>query len=113
MAQTQEAAAEVLPSTPEDRAYRDLEQEAVSTLTKYLRSDDQSPASTARARIAAASISAVTRRKQAQGAARALDYQMARDLARDKSQLEEYVRLTMPAAPIVRALPSTPQSEAT
>ena len=58
------------------------------------------------ARIAVAALSAWTRMQQTRGAGRALDYQMARDLAADKNELRRYMEVSLPDHGLVRLIKS-------
>jgi hypothetical protein len=59
----------------------------------------------ATARIATTVLSTHSREKQAAGAADALSFMIARELASNKAQLERFLTAAMPYAPIVKALP--------
>jgi hypothetical protein len=59
----------------------------------------------ATARIAGSVIQAYAKLKQSLGAQEALSFMMARELSNDRAQLERFLALALPNAPIVRALP--------
>jgi len=56
------------------------------------------------ARLAATVISSWTRLKQAERAQEAVYFSMARELAGDRAQLEQYIKLSMPDVPLVKVL---------
>jgi hypothetical protein len=58
------------------------------------------------ARIASSVLATDAKVKQSAGAADALSFMIARELASDKTQLEGFLTAAMPSAPIVRALPA-------
>ena len=103
--------AELVPGTPEQQAMRRLKLASIDQLLQFFQQPDKGRDAIAVARVAAASLSSSTRDEQTNNARRTLDWNMARDLARDKEQLEAYVRVSMPTAPIVRALPQLGPSE--
>jgi hypothetical protein len=65
----------------------------------------------ATARIASSVYSTHAKIKQSRGAADALSFMIARELASDRVQLEQFLTAAMPSAPIVRALPASPKKE--
>lgn len=66
-----------------------------------------------RARIAASVLSSYTKLKQVQSSREATTLSMARELARDKEEMALYIKMSMPNAPLVKALKaaSSPQPE--
>ena len=83
-----------------------LRRDAIGALQEFFRKKEATASDMNRAKVAASTLSSVTRWKQTENAQQSLAFSMARELARDKSQLEEYVRVSMPTAPIARALPA-------
>lgn len=86
-----------------------LAEKAIGQLEGFFDAQEKSPQQIAVARVAATVISSWSRHRQTEGAREASLFMMARELAGDKEQLERYVRVAMPASPIVRALPVPPQ----
>jgi len=82
-----------------------LETESSEALLRFFKAEDLSPSMIGAAKIAASAFSTCARRRATATAEKALGYQMARDLASDKDRLAEYVAVSMPSAPIVKALP--------
>ena len=82
-----------------------LADQAMGTLNRFFRQDDRTGKDIGVARIATAVLSAWTRQQQTKSAEKATMFMVARELASDKEQLAEYVRLTMPDLNIVKALP--------
>lgn len=80
--------------------------EAVSALRKFLAMGDVTGADINRARVAASAFSAVTRVRQTEGAREATFLMLARELANNKDEFREYVKIGMPTAPILKALPA-------
>jgi hypothetical protein len=62
------------------------------------------------ARIAWGLLSTNAREKQAAGAADALTFMIARELSKDKGELQDFLTAAMPSAPVVRALPPRTES---
>jgi hypothetical protein len=56
------------------------------------------------ARLAGSVLATWSRLKQAERAQEAVYFSMARELASDRSQLEQYVKLSMPDVPLVKVL---------
>jgi hypothetical protein len=101
-------AAEGLEVTPEE-TLRLFASEAIAFLRDYFAQGGAAAlAKDSRvqtdARIAVAAIATWTRSAQTRGASRALDYQMARDLAENKDELRRYVEITFPGHGLVKAL---------
>lgn len=89
----------------------DLLDKARQTLHQFFdKSDQRTSADIAMARIASGLLATHARERQASGAADALNFMMARELASDRAQLEKFLTAAMPAAPIVRALPARKDS---
>jgi len=85
----------------------DLVAKAKKTLHEFFDNKGRTSSDIATARIASSVLSTAAREKQAAGAADALQFMIARELSSDRSQLEKFLTAAMPAAPIVRALPTT------
>jgi len=83
-----------------------LADQAIDTLKHFFRQDDRTGKDIGVARVATAVLSAWTRQQQTKSAEKATMFMVARELASDKKQLAEYVRLTMPDLSIVKALPA-------
>lgn len=83
----------------------DLADEAIGTLNHFFSEGEHTPRDIGVARIATAVLSAWTRQQQTRSAEKATLFMVARELASDKEQLAEYVRLTMPDLSIIKALP--------
>lgn len=58
------------------------------------------------ARLGASLLSTWARVRQTDNARMSLYYNMAHDLAQNPEQLREYIRVTMPDAPLAKALPA-------
>jgi len=83
-----------------------LADQAIDTLHIFFRQDDRTGKDIGVARVATAVLSAWTRQQQTKSAEKATMFMVARELASDKQQLADYVRLTMPDLNIVKALPA-------
>lgn len=83
----------------------DLAEQAISKLKKFFNQDDHTGKDIGAARIATAVLSSWTRHAQTKSAEKATMFMVARELASDKEQLAEYVRLTMPDLGLIKALP--------
>jgi hypothetical protein len=90
----------------------EVRQGAIAALKQFFSKSETTNADVNRAKVAASALSSVTRWRQTENAQQALAFSMARELARDKQQLEEYVRVSMPTAAITRALPRPAGSSA-
>lgn len=88
---------------PED-ALRLAAGEAIALLRAHMAKDVRTKDDRQDASLFAAVVSSWTRDKASSGAGRALDYQMARDLAENKEELKRYVRITQPTHRLVPAL---------
>lgn len=82
-----------------------LAEKAIKSLDDFFGRKDYTNKDIGAARIATAIISAWTRQSQTKSAEKTTLFMVARELASDKQQLAEYIRLTMPDLPIVKALP--------
>lgn len=83
-----------------------LADEAITALSLFFKGKDPTHKDIGVARVATAVLSAWTRQQQTKSAEKATLFMVARELASDKEQLAEYVRLTMPDLSIVKALPA-------
>ena len=79
--------------------------EAVSALRKFLSQPEPTSLDIGRAKIAASSLSAWTRYKATESAQQGNFLLLARELATDKAEFRKFVKIAMPNAPIVKALP--------
>lgn len=84
----------------------ELDRAAKQSLWEYMTSDGNDKGLRERAKIAAGHRATEAKREQTKGANVATMYQMARDLATDKTQLAEYLRVAVPTAPVLKALPA-------
>lgn len=78
---------------------------AMEKLEVFLTGEDHTSKDISEAKIASGILSSWVRNRQTESAREATSFMIARELARDREQLEEYVRLTNPQSPIVKALP--------
>ena len=95
-----------MPAEPE--VVRDLDllgAEAVGALRKFLGQPEHTSLDIGKARVAASALSAWSRYKQTESARESTFLLLARELAENKEQLRKYVKIAMPNAPIVKALP--------
>lgn len=88
----------------------ELAAQARSTLRDFFHEKARTNADIAAARIASSLLSTFAREKQAAGAADALNFMMARELASDKAQLEQFLAAALPSSPIMKALPAKKES---
>lgn len=84
----------------------ELAAEARTVIHEFFMNKARTSADVAAARVASSVLATDARAKQASGAADALNFMIARELATDKTQLEQFLRAAMPAAPIVKSLPT-------
>ncbi len=77
---------------------------SAETLRAYFEDSDPDKADLARAKIAASVFSSVIRLQQTLGARDALTWSKATYLL-DKDQVREYIRVSQPGSPLVKALP--------
>lgn len=77
---------------------------AVETLAKVFRGEAITEEQITAAKLAVTAIGAWTRLKQAERAQEGLYFNMAALLASDKEELKQYIRLSMPHVPLLRAL---------
>ena len=82
-----------------------LAAEARTVIHEFFVNKERTSADVAAARVASSVLATDARTKQAAGAADALSFMIARELADDKTQLKRFLEAAMPAAPIVRVLP--------
>lgn len=81
--------------------------EAVSALRKFLAGQDNATSlDIGKARVAASALSAWTRHRQTESARESNFLVLARELAENKEQFKKFVRVAMPNAPILAALPA-------
>ena len=81
----------------------DLERESAQSILQYLKSNDSNMLK--RAQVAQGTLGSLTRRRATDNARDALMFQMARSLTNDPVQLAEYIRVTQPHAPLLKAIP--------
>ena len=81
--------------------------QAMSELQKFFRKKEATTKDVGVARVATSVLSAWTRQQQTKSASDTTKFMVARELASDKEQLAEYIRLTMPDFPLVKALTAT------
>lgn len=79
--------------------------EAISALRKFLAQGEVTSADVARAKVAATAFSGWTRHKATESARDSNTLALIRELAADKEQFREFVRLSLPNAPVLKALP--------
>ena len=82
--------------------------EAVNALRKFLMQPEHTSLDIGKARVAASALSAWTRHRQTESSRESNFLLLARELADDKAQFREFVRLGMPTTPILAALPPKP-----
>lgn len=85
-----------------------VEKAALEAVYRYLRTDNPDEELLTKARVAQTQFGSIQRRRQSDGAREALYFGMARSMTDDPTKLAEYIRVTSPGAPIVRALPPGP-----
>lgn len=100
-------------STAEDD-WDQVRAESTRVLLGFLRSPTTDKEAVLAVKYATVGLSNVTRHEQTQGAQAATTFAMARELAENSQQLAEYLRIAMPSAPVVKALPpgGTPEGKA-
>lgn len=81
-----------------------LAEQAMATLSGFFSEKEHTGREIGSARIATAIISAWTRQAQTRSAEKTTMFMVARELASDREQLADYIRLTMPDLPLVKAL---------
>lgn len=91
--------------TNTEEKFGSLASDAMTTLTRFFHQKERTSKDVGVARVATAVLSSWTRQQQTKSAEKATLFMVARELASDKEQLAEYVRLTMPDLSIVKALP--------
>lgn len=84
-----------------------LADQAINSLKDFFNQEEHTGKDIGSARIATAVLSSWTRHAQTKSAEKATMFMVARELASDKEQLAEYVRLTMPDLGLTKALPAT------
>lgn len=90
-----------------EKKLTNLADQAIDTLGDFFKKDDRGSKDIGVARVATAVLSAWTRQQQTRSAEKTTMFMVARELASNKEQLAEYVRLTMPDLSIVKMLPGT------
>lgn len=93
----------MIPTT--EGRFSKLAEQAMNELQKFFRMKDATTKDVGVARVATSVLSAWTRQQQTKSATDATKFMVARELAQDKDQLAEYIRLTMPDYPLVKVLP--------
>ena len=89
-----------------DVQFDELFQGAAQGLREFFQSGgDITEKELARARICSTVVSAWSRYEQTKRAKEATQFMMARELATNRDQLAAYVRISMPEASIIKALP--------
>jgi hypothetical protein len=99
-----------IPSTVE--LMEEVAREASRSMLDFFRSGIDDAQGIAKARVAASAVASFSRMKQAESAHQAMLVSLSRDLAKDKDELQAYIRATMPNSPLVKALP-VPQPQQT
>ena len=84
--------------------------EAVSALRKFLTQAEYTSLDIGKARVAASALSAWTRNKATESAQQSNFLVLARELAVNKAEFRKFVKIAMPNAPIVKALPRGKES---
>jgi len=82
-----------------------LAEQAISKLKDFFNQEEHTGKDIGSARIATAVLSSWTRHAQTKSAEKATMFMVARELASNKEQLADYVRLTMPDLGLTKALP--------
>ena len=101
------------PIKPE--LYEDADEmahEAIAALRKFITQAEVTSLDIGRARISASTFSGWTRLRQSETANEGNMLLLARELAEDKAQFRKFIRLGMPNAPILRALPTVRKEKA-
>lgn len=91
-----------------DQEMERVEKAALEAVYRYLRNDKPDEELLTKARVAQSQFASIQRRRQSDGAREALYFGMARSMTDDPARLAEYIRVTSPGAPIVKALPPGP-----
>lgn len=92
-------------TTSTEKKLGGLAEQAISSLKDFFSQEEHTGKDIGAARIATAVLSSWTRHAQTKSAEKATMFMVARELATDKEQLAEYVRLTMPDLGLTKALP--------
>lgn len=93
-------------STTTEKKLGNLADKAIESLSDFFRQKgEHTSKDIGAARVATAIISSWTRQSQTKSAEKATMFMVARELANDRDQLAEYIRLTMPDLALVKALP--------
>ena len=93
---------------PEVEVIRDVEAlgaEAVSALRKFLGAREVTALDIGRAKIAASAFSGWTRYRQTESSRESNIIMLSRELANDKAELRRFLKIGMPNAPMIKALP--------
>jgi len=77
---------------------------AISRLSTFFNQEEHTGKDISAARVATAVLSSWTRQQQTKSAEKTTMFMVARELATNKEQLTEYVRLTMPDLGLTKAL---------
>jgi hypothetical protein len=93
------------PQRMEQQNMEGLVKKAITALDQFFDNGDHVELDIAKAKVATSILGAAARMEQAKGARDSLTFQMARSLTTNPEQLERYIRVAMPSAPLVRALP--------
>ena len=88
------------------RAIEALGAESVSALRKFLAQPEVTTTDIGRAKIAASAFSGYTRYRQTESSRESNLIMLSRELAKDKDELRQFLKLGMPNAPIMKALSS-------
>lgn len=78
---------------------------SMGALKEFLQSKDHGKEDIAAARVASSVLASWSRHKQTEGAREATLFMMARELAKDQDELQQYIAIAAPASPFAKALP--------
>jgi len=88
----------------EEQSLATLAKKAVNALSDFFDQADADSKTLGKARVAASVLGAYTRLQQVQSAKDTTTFMMARELAQSPEQLQHYIQIAMPNAPMVKAL---------
>ena len=91
--------------------YESVARQALNQLARIFSKQEFDSKDLAMGRLAATTLSAHSRIRQADGARIATTFMMARELAQSPEELAAYITLTMPSHPLARAIPSVAETK--
>lgn len=83
-----------------------LAEQAITALQRFFKKKENTTKDVGMARVATSVLSAWTRQQQTKSAENATRFMVARELASNKDQLAEYIRVSMPDFAVTKALPT-------